>query len=641
MKNMDEPTQDNWCLICDFSTRMGFFKGRFKGEGEQDVPKRIPGWSYTNRWYCVAKALSQFSSPVHWNKGECPIDPDGVSQWITCRLTPRRRGATGSLLWLMLTVIEKLASQLDGAREKLQDMQNKNTTKATAQTVLQEASKVQIAKVEALEAELAKLAMPSLGTFFSVPTPPLSEPEQEPEPSAPPPASPAFSQSPSPTLSHAPSPSGSAPSSSAISSAHSPDPGASSDASGPAQIQPTTSSPQASSPHQQAPALPLTPLPVTPKQVLTPDATSPPGALQQLPAPPITSSSAPPRQAPSPLLQIPALPLQVPQPPTVPQPTPSQQISPDPTAPDGRTLPVKWKRLMSRARERDWTRTFREDNYKGSPLPHWERKRWVRSRSASRGRVTTDLRGQQSAFRDVPSLTTYELASLTEKYQQKPGESLKAWILKVLDKGADSLVLDAKALRSLGPLTRDVLYNAILRGAPLEVPYAPLLDWCIQCWRQRWPFRADHNDPLPSSWMSLEDAVQHLREEAMIEWIYLGEASGLAGPNAVILSNHNRAQLIHSAPLQWKSLITALLSEHRGTIGEMISLLREHLSRNKVGNILHSVKEERRPIPDPSSPANCRAPAQHKERNSFPGLSEETGEDSETEAQVAKVATWV
>nr|XP_020862835.1 WW domain-containing adapter protein with coiled-coil-like [Phascolarctos cinereus] len=548
----------------------------------------------------------------------------------------------------MLTVIEKLASQLDGAQEELQNVQNKTTMTAAAQTVLQEASKVQIAKVEALEAQLVKLAVPSSRPFLSMPTPPLSEPEpkQVSEPSAPPPASSSFFQSPSRVLSRTPSPSVSAPSSSpAISAAHSPDPfsspssdASSSDPSCPAQIQPTTSSPQMSSPHQQGPALPLTPLPATLQQALTSAATSPPGALQHLPPP--TSSSAPPQQASAPLLQTPSLTQQVPPPPTVPQPTPSQQLSPGPTLADGQTVLVKCKRLLSQDRDRDWKRTFREGNCKVSSPPHWERRMRVASRPATKHRVTTDLQGQQSTFRNSPSFTTYDLASLTEKYQQKPGESLKAWILKVLDKGADSLVLDAKALRSLGPLTRDMLYNAILRGAPLGVTYTPLLEWCLQCWRQRWPFWVDHNDPLPNPWMSLDEAVQRLREEAMIEWIYLGKAAGLAGPNAVILSNHNRAQLIHSAPLQWKSLITMLLSEHRGTIGEMIPILREHLSRDKVENTLLSIKEQRRPMPDPCSPANRRAPAQ-QERNNFPGLSEETSKDSETEAQAANMATWV
>ncbi|XP_007493718.1 BRD4-interacting chromatin-remodeling complex-associated protein-like [Monodelphis domestica] len=667
---------------------MGFFRRKVKKEKEPEVLKRIPGWPYTNKWYCVAKVLSQVSCPVQWDKEECPIDPDGVSQWIICRLRLKRRGATGGLLWLMLTVIEKLAVQLDGAQEKLQDIQNKNT-RAAAHTFFEEALKAQITKIEALEAQL----VPSLGPLLSMPTSPTSEaePELQSAQKAPSPASHAFSHSPTWALSLAPtsvsfpppfqgtSSSGSAPfSPPAASSAYSLDSFSSpSDPTLPGQIQPAPP-PRVSSPHQQAPEPSLTSQPAPLQQALTPGATSPPPRdsqklltslptsssaspqqattraatsppprdPQQLATPPPTSSSAPPQQAFTPAtaslsqtsLQLPAPsttsssapPQQAPSSSRAPQSSSLQPASPDSQGANGRKVK---KKLTFRENDRNWERTFLGDNPRTPPFTQWEHKVWVTPKSP-----VTDLRGQQSALREFPSFSAYELASLTEKYQQKPGESLKAWILNVLDKGADSLLLDAKTLRSLGPLTNDMVYNAILRGAPLGLPCASLLHWCLKCWKQRWPFLEDYTETLPSPWMSLEAAVQRLREEAMMEWIYLGKAEGLEGPDEVILSNHNRAQLIHSAPLQWKSLITMLLSEHTGTIGEMIPILREHLSRSKKKNTVQCINEGRRPI---QAQANCRATVQQKERNCYLGLSVEKEIDSIIEAQKAKMATWV
>ncbi|XP_051647279.1 uncharacterized protein LOC127472742 [Manacus candei] len=117
---------------------------------------------------------------------------------------------------------------------------------------------------------------------------------------------------------------------------------------------------------------------------------------------------------------------------------------------------------------------------------------------------------------ELRSMTPSELRDLQKDYTRRPGERILSWLLRCRDRGARGHMLSTAEAEQLASISGD---HELDRLFAEEKPDLSLWARLVLSVRQRFPFK----DYLPCpvrKWTKLEDAIQYLRELALLELMY-------------------------------------------------------------------------------------------------------------------------
>lgn len=152
--------------------------------------------------------------------------------------------------------------------------------------------------------------------------------------------------------------------------------------------------------------------------------------------------------------------------------------------------------------------------------------------------------------------TAAELMDLVQRFRQRPRESVPAWLLRLYDMGAESVVVNGPEISKLASITthpalRQRLYAAVQHNEENH----SLIAWLMAACRVTWANKTDI--PLNTGlWSSMEDLQNYIRELGMKEAIY---EDNFESPDMIKFSAGMRDLILQQAPPhQYGTLVSIL-----------------------------------------------------------------------------------
>ncbi|XP_068782223.1 uncharacterized protein [Struthio camelus] len=172
--------------------------------------------------------------------------------------------------------------------------------------------------------------------------------------------------------------------------------------------------------------------------------------------------------------------------------------------------------------------------------------------------------------------TPKELCEFLTTFQQQPGESLLAWLVRAWDAGAGSLTLLREELNSMSPLSTNAQVQYYLtqltsvRDGAGNVIEAPTLDqWLCAAVVGANPSTGELATTV-GVWRTFEEGINALRQ--------LGVATGLADadrPDGVEITWQMKTQLLRGAPSALKPLLLGTVMPATGSVGALVNNIRD------------------------------------------------------------------
>uniref|UniRef100_A0A674JW42 Uncharacterized protein n=1 Tax=Terrapene triunguis TaxID=2587831 RepID=A0A674JW42_9SAUR len=148
--------------------------------------------------------------------------------------------------------------------------------------------------------------------------------------------------------------------------------------------------------------------------------------------------------------------------------------------------------------------------------------------------------------------------------------SVKSWLLRCWDQGAQAVHLFPGEILMLGALFSDISINQLLRGAQRTAGSRTLLEWIFAAVEHRWPDPMDWDD-VDKPWSTIPEASIRLREMGIQVGLY---TNNFQGPDHETITAGMRNRFLHTAPLHLNGALLAVLSPAQGCpVGEAALLL--------------------------------------------------------------------
>uniref|UniRef100_A0A8C3JKN9 Uncharacterized protein n=1 Tax=Calidris pygmaea TaxID=425635 RepID=A0A8C3JKN9_9CHAR len=172
--------------------------------------------------------------------------------------------------------------------------------------------------------------------------------------------------------------------------------------------------------------------------------------------------------------------------------------------------------------------------------------------------------------------TPKELREYLEVYQQRSGENILAWLLRVWDGAAASIHLILSEKDLLSPITTDdnirrayIQLQNITGPDGQDIVAPTLYQWLCAV------VLIAHPDPsqLAASlgpWHTIAEGITVLRQIGMAHALAMG-----ANPDDVLVTKVMRMQFLKQASESLKPLIVSTVTDATGTIGALVNKLRE------------------------------------------------------------------
>uniref|UniRef100_A0A8C0EDP0 Uncharacterized protein n=1 Tax=Bubo bubo TaxID=30461 RepID=A0A8C0EDP0_BUBBB len=184
-------------------------------------------------------------------------------------------------------------------------------------------------------------------------------------------------------------------------------------------------------------------------------------------------------------------------------------------------------------------------------------------------RVEADSHGQPIRKDTIEDYTQHEVNDIIERFKQKPGEPLLAWMVRLHDQGAAGIILDAGDSRRFLILCSDSFVQNAFRNNAQDTNLLALA--ALGC-NNKYPTEND----WPASdrqWYTLRDCIHRMKEEGMKAAIFLGDADIMTQcPLSVTMRN----RVIKTAPPAYKNVImTLLINETGNPLSEVIEKVQQ------------------------------------------------------------------
>lgn len=116
--------------------------------------------------------------------------------------------------------------------------------------------------------------------------------------------------------------------------------------------------------------------------------------------------------------------------------------------------------------------------------------------------------------------TPTELMDLVQRFRQRPRESVPAWLLRLWDSGADSVLVSGPEVSKLATITvHPALRQRLYAGTQFPEENHSIVEWIMAACRMVWTNKTDM--PVNTGmWSSMEDLQNYIRELGMREAIY-------------------------------------------------------------------------------------------------------------------------
>lgn len=184
-------------------------------------------------------------------------------------------------------------------------------------------------------------------------------------------------------------------------------------------------------------------------------------------------------------------------------------------------------------------------------------------------RTAREIRQQSETSR---SFTPAELRDLRKDYSRQPGERILTWLLRCRDNGAESHLLERSEAQQLGSIARD---HQIEREIGAERGVCSLWRRLLASVRMRYPFK-EYLANSPKKWTNAEEAIQYLRELALLEIIYPSHEINTSNPEDISCTLPMWRKVIQGAPASFvNNMTTVSYSEiDEPSVGAMCTWLR-------------------------------------------------------------------
>ncbi|KAJ7413457.1 hypothetical protein WISP_90573 [Willisornis vidua] len=214
-------------------------------------------------------------------------------------------------------------------------------------------------------------------------------------------------------------------------------------------------------------------------------------------------------------------------------------------------------------------------------------------------KAVIDAQGNQVRQDELVDFSPEDIKNLLSKYSQQPGEQSYLWMVRLMEQGADSVVVDdVDATKFLG-ITNDVyVQNALRRVTQTPGTNKTLVSVIAEGLRDQFTNAGSWQDGS-SSWVTLHQAIQILKGEAMKLAIELSSPElYMRQPLLPVMRN----KLLEGCPLPWKPYIIPLLVSNPGAPTEEIVERLQQLSdlpglpsTDKAPNSGHKHNNDTRP----------------------------------------------
>ncbi|XP_058709019.1 uncharacterized protein LOC131586178 [Poecile atricapillus] len=171
-----------------------------------------------------------------------------------------------------------------------------------------------------------------------------------------------------------------------------------------------------------------------------------------------------------------------------------------------------------------------------------------------------------------------DLHGLRKDYTRRPDESIISWLVRLWDAAGEATVLDGTEARHLGSLSHDpVIDQEVMRGAD---PYS-LWERVLRSVAQRY-LCADDLYIQQTCWKTIEQGIQHLREMAIAEIVFVGDL-GTRNPDLVPCTSVMWQKLVRLEPQEYASALATIaavetrMQNFQDKIEENLKKLREDL----------------------------------------------------------------
>lgn len=153
--------------------------------------------------------------------------------------------------------------------------------------------------------------------------------------------------------------------------------------------------------------------------------------------------------------------------------------------------------------------------------------------------------------------TATELMDLVQRFRQKPRESVPAWLLRLWDSGAESVLVNGPEIAKLATMTvHPALRQRLYVGNQYRDENHSILEWLMAACRMVWPNQSDI--PLHTGmWSSMEDLQNYIRELGVREAIY---EDTFDGPDMVKFSAGMRDLILQQAPSHLYGTLVSILN---------------------------------------------------------------------------------
>uniref|UniRef100_A0A8B9PI82 Uncharacterized protein n=1 Tax=Apteryx owenii TaxID=8824 RepID=A0A8B9PI82_APTOW len=172
--------------------------------------------------------------------------------------------------------------------------------------------------------------------------------------------------------------------------------------------------------------------------------------------------------------------------------------------------------------------------------------------------------------------TPKELCEFLTTFQQQPGESLLAWLVRAWDAGAGSLSLVREELNLMSPLSTNaqVQYyltqlTSVRDGAGNVIVAPTLYQWLCAAVVGAY-LSTNELAAAVGAWCTFEEGINVLRQ--------LGVAIGLAGadgPDGVEITWQMKSQILRGASSALKPLLLGTVMPETGTVGALVNNIRD------------------------------------------------------------------
>ncbi|XP_041426652.1 Friend virus susceptibility protein 1-like [Xenopus laevis] len=236
------------------------------------------------------------------------------------------------------------------------------------------------------------------------------------------------------------------------------------------------------------------------------------------------------------------------------------------------------------------------------PIVTTKQRRAVTQRAGNTNR-DQDYRGnaeaaEQQYTEETSSYTAGELTELGQKFDQKGGESILKWILRVWDLGGDGIMLTSREAIGLGSIAKDPRVRLYLRRARDTTVTFSLLHLIRASVLQVYDTPTEMMDSTP--WRTIGEGIQRLREYGCVSSLIADPLASAtpntptikemwSGPDMAPFTAHMKNKLLVGSPIHLKVPLFTMLSAldaKQGVIHEAATLLSQLGELERTGETI-------------------------------------------------------